>query len=148
MVRRLVIGRHLLYGIFRHCLEEKPNEACGILTGVGDEVLHAYATQNVKRSPVYYEVDPRHQELVLREMEARGEELIGIYHSHPTTDAWPSATDIRLGVHYPDALRVIISLAGPTDIAAFLIRDGQARRVPLEIRQASVGQWHDLRERG
>jgi proteasome lid subunit RPN8/RPN11 len=143
--RRLIIGRRLLQRIVEHCLEEAPLEACGILTGRNGEVRHAYATENARRSPVFYEVDPAQQEAVLRAMEARGEELVGIYHSHPTTPAQPSANDIRMAVHYPEAVRVIISLAGPTDIRAFSIRDGVAHPVAIVHPREEMGQWHDLR---
>jgi len=36
-------------------------------------------------------------------------ELLAIYHSHPRTEAYPSATDIRLA-YYPDSSYLIISL--------------------------------------
>jgi len=143
--RRLVIGQHLIQRILEHCLEEKPFEACGILTGRGSQVLHAYATDNIRRSPIYYEVDPEQQEWVLRTMAEAGEELVAIYHSHPTAAAVPSANDIRLAVHYPDAIRVIVSLAGPAVMKAFLIQDGNVRDVLLDSPHDGGGTWHDLR---
>lgn len=130
-----------------HCLEEKPLEACGILTGKGELVLRAYATENARQSPVFYEVDPVHQATVLREMEERGEELLAIYHSHPTTPAEPSGNDIRMAVHWPDVLRVIVSLAGPTVVRAFLIQKGKVREVPVQTVPDGGGVWEDLRAR-
>lgn len=141
----LVIGQHLLQRMLEHCMEEKPYEACGILTGRDGKVLHAYATENAKRSPVFYEVDQRHQERVLREMAGRGEELVAIYHSHPTSAAQPSMNDIKLAVYYPEAVRVIISLAGPTDVRAFLIQKGKVHTVTIHSLQDAGGEWHDLR---
>lgn len=144
-VRRLVVPQPLLQRILEHCLEEKPFEACGILTGRGDRVTHAYATENLRRSPVFYEVDPAQQRQVLEETAARGEDLVGIYHSHPTTAAEPSVNDIRLAVHWPEAVRVIISLAGPTSIRAFLIRRGDVETVAIVTPGEASGHWHDLR---
>lgn len=141
----LIIPQHLLQRIIEHCLEEKPIEACGILTGRDGRVLHAFATDNSKRSPVYYEVDHAQQKLVLQGMEKRGEQVVGIYHSHPTTPAVPSNTDIRMAVHYPEAYRVIVSLNGPTDVRAYLIQYGKARRVNLHAPVDAGGEWHDLR---
>jgi len=143
--KRLAIAQHLLQRVLEHCLEEKPIEACGIMTGKDGSVLHAYATENAKRSPVFYEVQPAQQERVLREMAGRGEQLIAIYHSHPTTPAEPSVNDIRLAVHWPHALRVIISLAGPSDMRAYLIQRGQVEGVPISILHDQPGEWHDLR---
>lgn len=143
--RRLVIPQHLLQRVLEHCLEEKPYEACGILTGREGRVRHAYATDNSKRSPVFYEVDQAQQELVLRTMAERGEELVGIYHSHPTSPAVPSSTDIKMAVHYPEACRVIVSLVGPADIRAFQIQNGRVRGVKLVALAGERGEWHDLR---
>jgi proteasome lid subunit RPN8/RPN11 len=142
----LVISQQLLQRICEHCLEEKPFEACGILTGRGRQVLHGYATDNARKSPIFYEVDSRQQEAVLQAMEERGEELVAIYHSHPTGDAVPSLNDIKLAVHYAEAIRLIVSLVGPTRVRAFLIRSGLTHEVPIETAPGAVGSWHDLRE--
>jgi proteasome lid subunit RPN8/RPN11 len=144
-VRDLVIPKAIVEKIIEHCMDEKPFEACGILTGHAGRVIHAYSTSNAKRSPVYYEVDPEHQEYVLRSMADQGEELVAIYHSHPTAAAYPSANDVRLAIHYPEAIRVIVSLAGPADVQAFLIRDGKVHRVRLQIPHDASAQWIDLR---
>lgn len=144
--RRLEIGQHLLQRMLEHCWEDRPCEACGILTGRGGRVLHGYATANSRNSPVYYEVDLGHQAMALGEMETRGDELIAIYHSHPTTPATPSGNDIRMAVNWPDALRVIVGLKdGRTDTRAYLIRGGRAHEVQLVITHDGVGEWHDLR---
>ena len=143
--RPLVLAQHLVQRILEHCLEEKPNEACGILTGRDGRVHHAYATDNVRRSPVYYEVDPAQLEHVLQAIEELGEELVAIYHSHPTAAARPSATDIRLAEHYPEAIRLIISLAGPSDVRAYLIQGKQVHNVSISSPQDAGGTWHDLR---
>lgn len=144
--RPLVIDQHLLQEILEHCRDEKPNEACGILTGRDGLVLNAYATDSLHRSPIYYEVDPEQQEWILRSLAERGEELVAIYHSHPSARAFPSATDVRLAVHYPDAIRVIISLAGgPAEPRAFLIKGQDVHELRWEIPLDRVGVFHDLR---
>lgn len=142
--RRLTIGRRLLQRVLEHCMEEKPLEACGILAGSGDRVSAAYATDNSRQSPITFEIEPSQQEEALRRMAERGEDLVGIYHSHPTAPAVPSANDIAQAVHYPDAIRLIISLNGPADMKAFLIRDGNVEEVPLEVVDGA-GEYHDLR---
>ena len=44
--------------------------------------------------------------------------------------AWPSPTDLA-EAYYPDALAVIVSLAGATPQAAFALDGAEAREVPL-----------------
>lgn len=144
-MRGLVIPQRILQGMLEHCLEEKPLEACGILTGREGRVVRGFATTNIKHSPVFYEVDPAQQEWVLRQTEEQGEELVAIYHSHPTAAAHPSANDIRLAVYYPEAVRVIISLAGPADVRAFRIRGSHVERVTFSSPQDATGRWFDLR---
>jgi proteasome lid subunit RPN8/RPN11 len=144
--RHLTISQFLLRSILEHCLEERPNEACGILTGREGRVLNAYATDSARRSPIYYEIDAEQQEQVLSQMALRGEQLVGIYHSHPTAAAEPSHIDIRLAIHWPEAFRVIISLAAPTKIRAFLIQEGSVIEVALDTPSDLIGQWNDLRQ--
>lgn len=61
-------------------------------------------------------------------MDARGEELVAIYHSHPASQPYPSPTD-RAEAHYPDAFYVLVSLrADEPELRAFRILDGGAVR--------------------
>lgn len=65
-------------------------------------------------------------------MDAAGEELVGIYHSHPVSQPYPSPTD-RAEAHYPDALYVLVSLrSGTPELRAYRIgADEFIREVPL-----------------
>jgi [CysO sulfur-carrier protein]-S-L-cysteine hydrolase len=76
-------------------------------------------------------MDPREQLGAFRDMDANGEELVGIYHSHPASQAYPSPTD-RAESHYPDAVYVLVSLRGePPEMRAFRIEDDAVREVAL-----------------
>ena len=59
-------------------------------------------------------------------------ELLGIYHSHTHTEAYPSATDIELAL-WPEALYLIVSLENPEEatIRAFRIAAGQVEEVAV-----------------
>ncbi len=64
-------------------------------------------------------------------MDAKGEELVAIYHSHPITQPYPSPTD-RSEAHYPDAFYVLVSLRDThPEIRAYRMRDGWVREVEL-----------------
>lgn len=58
-----------------------------------------------------YRIDPREQLAAFRSMDEAGEELVGIYHSHPASVPYPSPTD-RAEAYYPDAVYVLVSLRG------------------------------------
>ncbi len=54
-------------------------------------------------------------------MDDAGEELFGIYHSHPVSVAFPSPTD-RAESFYPDAVYVLVSMRSAVpELRAFRI---------------------------
>jgi proteasome lid subunit RPN8/RPN11 len=77
---------------------------------------------NVHATPTTrYVIDPREQLKAFRSIDAAGEELIGIYHSHPVSQPYPSPTD-RAEAHYPNAVYVLVSLrTGEPEMRAFII---------------------------
>ena len=78
-----------------------------------------------------YTIDPREQLRAFRDMEAKGEELVAIYHSHPITQPYPSPTD-RAEAHYPDAFYVLVSLRDATsEIRAYRVRKDWVREVEI-----------------
>jgi proteasome lid subunit RPN8/RPN11 len=83
-----------------------------------------------------YVIDPREQLKAFRAIEAAGEELVGIYHSHPVSEPIPSPTD-RAEAHYPDAFYILISLrTGKPEVRAFRIApegEGTSRRFVREV---------------
>ena len=80
-----------------HTHKEDPNESCAILYGNknGEEniVKEIWLTENIDSSPVEFTLSPEQT----WEMDKRSKELnleiIGIFHSHPKSEAYPSSTD-------------------------------------------------------
>lgn len=87
---------------------------------------------NAHPAPVSrYAIDPAEQIRALRDMEAKGEELVAIYHSHPITQPYPSPTD-RAEWHYPESFLVLLSLRdAAAELRAYRVRDGWVREVEL-----------------
>lgn len=95
--------------IIAHSREGKPDEICGILRGRGPEAFELVRGVNVAEDKVNnYDLDPQ---TLLRQFafEETGDEMMGIYHSHPISVAYPSATD-AWSAHYPDSVYLICSL--------------------------------------
>jgi len=106
---------------------EAPHECCGLLLGRGDAVEEVFAGRNVDETPrTRYVMDPRDQLRAFRLMDERGWDLVGIYHSHPQTEAYPSETDKSRAL-YPDARYMIVSLRKPAApaVRAFRLLDGE-----------------------
>lgn len=144
-VRKLIIPETLYRRMINHCLEERPLEACGLLAGVGNQAVSGYATDNVHRSPVLYQVDEGQLLQVFRETEDEKQEVIVIYHSHIEKEAVPSRTDIAQAT-FPEAFYVIVTLAHRRpQVRAWRIVDGQVTEHPVVVQAGADGQWHDLR---
>ena len=95
--------------------------------------MFALRMANVEKSRERYRIDDRaHIELrrVLRG--ARPElSILGVYHSHPAGDAWPSDTDVA-DAFYPDWTYVVVGLKGRRPVVrAFRIRKGTVRQMPI-----------------
>ena len=79
-----------------HCLGGLPDEACGLLGGTPEtgEVVTCYPTRNLAASAKLYTVDPKEHLRADRDAESAGYSIIGVFHSHTHTEAYPSPTDV------------------------------------------------------
>jgi len=115
---------------------DAPNETWGLIGGKDDRALKIFPMKNIHTTPVTrYVADPSELLHAVREIEeTNGWDILAIYHSHPATEPYPSATDIA-EAHYPDSYYLIISLQNPKQakLRAFRIIDGQVTEVTLEI---------------
>lgn len=120
--------------MMEHARSNAPLEACGIVGGKNGCATTFYATPNEEQSPTRYSIPAADILRITRELELRGEYLYAIFHSHPTTAAYPSPTDVRLA-YYPDSFYLIASLANPDfpELRAFTIRNGKIQEHPLEL---------------
>lgn len=124
--------------IVAHAQETYPNECVGLLAGREGRVLRVYRGRNVDESPYTYRLDDRQLLAILRELDEERLDLVGIYHSHTASDAYPSRTDVARAF-YPDAVYVIVSLkdrARPV-LRGFRIVDGAVTEEPLELEAVS-----------
>ncbi|HVM03424.1 MAG TPA: M67 family metallopeptidase [Acidimicrobiales bacterium] len=118
-----------------HCLAALPEEGCGLLGGTPDpaRATVCYPTRNVEASARLYTVDPLQHLKADRDAEARGLQLIGVFHSHTHTEAYPSPTDVAQAPdpawHY-----VVVSLrhAEPV-VRSFRILDGAVEEEQVEL---------------
>lgn len=113
----LCLSKKQLEELVEHSKKEFPNEACGILAGEtfpkqnqgNGKVEKVYPMTNTDKSAKTFFMDPKEQLKVMKEMRNLGLEMVGIYHSHPETEAYPSARDAELAF-YPEASFVIVSM--------------------------------------
>ena len=125
------VARQVYEEMVEHARSELPNESCGMLAA-GDGRLSAFfPAANEFASPMRFRIDAADQIRIWTEIESRGEE-VAIFHSHPSTEAAPSQTDINLAADWPGALWAICSLAGDEPVVRLFRIDG-ARVEELEL---------------
>jgi len=72
---------------------QKPNESCAILFGKNNQVLEVFLTENIDESPVNFTISNKQLIEGYKIAEDKKMDVIGIFHSHPNSDAFPSNTD-------------------------------------------------------
>jgi proteasome lid subunit RPN8/RPN11 len=92
---------------------------------------------NAARSTTFYEFDSADLLRLYREMDARDEEPVVIYHSHTATQAYPSRTDVSYASE-PNAHYVLLSTRSEesTEVRSFRIVDGEVTEEKVEITES------------
>jgi len=128
------ISQALIDEIVAHARGDLPNECCGMVGGSDGGARTVYRAENAEASPLRYSIDAGEQFRLMQTIEAAGEELVGIYHSHTKSPAYPSQTDVNLA-GWPDAVYLIASLADSEapEVKGFWIRDGRIEEAELDV---------------
>ena len=119
----LRIDRATYDAIVGHAREDHPDEACGVVAGPegSDRPERFLPMLNAARSPTFYEFDSGDLLRLYREMDDRDEEPVVIYHSHSSTEAYPSRTDISYASE-PNAHYVLVSTRDADGLGEFQFR--------------------------
>lgn len=134
----LRISRADWQSIIDHSLAEaeKPAEACGLIAGALDDmdVRAVYPCANAAppdRQDVIYELDSRDYLQADRDAQAKGWEIIGVYHSHTHSQAYPSPTDVAQAPD-PSWHYIVASVQHPSPVVrCYTIVDGEVAEEPL-----------------
>jgi proteasome lid subunit RPN8/RPN11 len=120
-------------GIEEHALEARPAECCGLLSGEDGLITTIHRLRNTADRPeVRYFASPEDLFTAMRRIRETGELLLGTYHSHPRTVAFPSATDVEMAF-YPETVYFIISLEPSVQLRAFRIEEGRIEDVLVSL---------------
>lgn len=119
------------------CIRALPDEGCGLILGqtAGDTstVTEVVASENIAHSAKVYEIEPKVLLTTFRRADDEGLEVLGVFHSHTHSEAYPSPTDIRQA---PDPLwhYILISLRDlPTVLRSYRIVDGDVEEEIVHI---------------
>ena len=106
-----------------HARKAAPRECCGLLVGRGGSIVRSVAARNRDAKATRYLIDPEDHFAAIRGARAEGLEVIGAYHSHPSSEAVPSPTDAAEANSGSDFLYVIVSML-TDDVRAYRIENG------------------------
>ena len=116
-----------------HAISEQPNESCAMLFGkkVGDNwnVKEVFLTQNIDDSQTNFTTSPEELLKGYQIAEKNQLEVVGIFHSHPNSDAIPSNTDKKFMQNNP--VPWIIFSGVSNDLKAYLL-DSDVIEIPIK----------------
>ena len=118
-----------------HCYDGLPLEACGLLAGDAEtgRADRCYPTRNDAASSRVYTVNGTDFLKADRDAEDNGLTIIGVFHSHTHTDAYPSPTDVAQAPD-PTWHYVLVSLRDIAPVVrSYRIVDGKITEEPVVL---------------
>jgi [CysO sulfur-carrier protein]-S-L-cysteine hydrolase len=115
-----------------HARAEAPRECCGLLIGAHRAITRSVRARNLESKPTRFLIDPADHFAAIREARAEGNEVIGVYHSHPASAPVPSEADIAEANGGSNFLYVIVSLV-TDEVRVYDCEDGFFVPVPFSL---------------
>ena len=132
----LIISQDVVDAIVAHARRDHPDEACGVVAGPegSDRPERFVPMINAAMSPTFYEFDSGDLLRLYRDLDARGEEPVVVYHSHSATEAYPSRTDLTYASE-PGAHYLLVSTRDPDvdEVRSYRIVDGQVSEEEVRV---------------
>jgi proteasome lid subunit RPN8/RPN11 len=95
--REIVFSKSHIDILKKHAKENVPNESCAILFGKSENsrflTKEVFLAKNVEQSPVSFTISNDDLISAYGQAEKKNLEVIGVFHSHPDSAAYPSTTD-------------------------------------------------------
>ena len=116
-----------------HAISEQPSESCAMLFGkkVGDNwnVKEVFLTQNMDNSQTNFTISPEELLKGYQIADKNQLEVVGVFHSHPNSDAIPSNTDKKFMQNNP--VPWIIFSGVNNNLKAYLL-DSDIIEIPIK----------------
>ena len=92
-LQKIILSQSIKKILTNHAENENPNESCALLYGNDETVSEVFLTKNIEESPVNFTISNEQLIEGYKIAEERKLPVIGIFHSHPNSEAYPSSTD-------------------------------------------------------
>ena len=97
IILQLILSKTHRKLLSEEAINKKPNESCALLFGKKDNdkftINEIYPAENIESSPVNFTISNEQLIQGYKIAEEKGLDVIGIFHSHPDSEPYPSATD-------------------------------------------------------
>jgi len=133
----MILSKKQINYIIEHVKREYPKEACGIIVGTNFKIKKIYRMKNISEKPeICYFMDIKEQFKIFKRIRNQSLELLGIYHSHTHSEAYPSSRDVEMA-YYDNVIYLIVSLSNyaKPNINAYKIRYGKIKKEQIEVRE-------------
>ena len=92
-LQKLTLPEKFKQILSEHAINQNPNESCAILYGKDEIVSDIFLAKNIEESPVNFTISNEELIQAYSIAEEKKLDVIGIFHSHPQSKAYPSNTD-------------------------------------------------------
>jgi len=105
----IAVVQRVLDEVRAHARDESPRECCGMLVGSSGRIVDSARAANLEDGTTRFRIDPRDHIRAIRDARSRQLDVIGFYHSHPRSRAYPSETDMA-EAGYAGAMHLIVGV--------------------------------------
>ena len=132
-MQKIIITESQKRTLVNHADKEKPNESCAVLFGsVNDKVTtvrEIFLAENIEESPVNFTISNEQLIKIYKTAEEKKMDVVGIFHSHPNSEAYPSSTDKKF--MYSNPVVWIIYSGILKDFKAYVL-ESEISEIPIE----------------
>ena len=132
-MKEILIPDSFLADLMQHANEESPYEACAILLGNTDEetwqTTEIFLTENIDKSEINFTISNEQLLEGYKRAEEKGLDIVGIFHSHPKSEASPSDTDVKFMKGNPVPWVIYSGLT--KEMKAYLL-DSEMIQIPIK----------------
>jgi proteasome lid subunit RPN8/RPN11 len=128
-LQKIILSQSIKKTLTQHAENENPNESCAILYGNNESVSEVFLTKNIEESPVNFTISNEQLIEGYKIAEEKKLNVIGIFHSHPNSEAYPSSTDKKFMQSNPVVW--IIYSGIDKDFKAYIL-ESEIQEIPIQ----------------
>ncbi len=123
--KEIILNDSIKQTLKKHAENYRPNEACALLFGVENDnkvlVKEVFLADNIEKSPVNFTISNEDLIAAYKRAEDKKLDVVGIFHSHPNSEAYPSTTDKEF--MYTNPVAWLIFSGTSKEFKAFLLEN-------------------------